>query len=183
MHRLHRKWKIWFVSADTRSSTPWKDRLVPVHSFDTVQGFWEVFNSIVSPRRLRTGAELYLFEETDVPPSYEAYPEGGIWSLMIPKDQPTIIEDAWLALAMSVVGETMNGTLDILGIVMSVKYTQYRLSLWTRTAEDQDVQMTIGRRFRDITGLDTHCFKIEYRPNQQTSTGLRLSKSSGTYTA
>jgi hypothetical protein len=59
----------------------------------------------------------------------------------------------WLALRMAAVGETFPGLdVDISGVTASRKRHAFRLSVWTRTAQDAETQMAIGAHIRDIAG-------------------------------
>ena len=50
---------------------------------------------------------------------------------------------------------------DICGAVVSLRKNQDRLALWTRTAQDEDLQKKIGQTFRDKLELP-RSFQLKY---------------------
>lgn len=184
-HRLENSWCLWYVSAHTSPTVAWSERLKEVSGFETVEEFWGLFHCLVPPTVLRCPAEIYLFKGSSYP-SYEAHPQGGIWSVSFSRrdDDRERLEEAWLSLVLGMIGETLDDKGDIVGCVVSVKRSHVRLSLWTATAHQTELQQMIGHRLRLVLNLP-ESFELQYRPNLETSTSThhRLSQTAKSLTA
>jgi translation initiation factor 4E len=147
----------------------WEEKLQKIYTFETVEDFWALFNSVVGPSRLGLQADYYLFKD-GVRPSYEENPTGGVWTFNLEKNNKKKLEETWLHLVLGMIGETMEDGNDILGAVVSIKRGQDRLSLWTKTAADKELQVRIAKRVK--TSLDLpEGTTLEFKPNQKVGVG------------
>ena len=53
------------------------------------------------------------------------------------------------------IGESFEYENEVLGAVVSIKKGQNRVALWTRTASDEDAQMSIGQQWKSFLGTET----------------------------
>lgn len=152
----------------------WEEKLQKIYTFETVEDFWSLFNSVVGPSRLGLQADYYMFKD-GVRPSYEENPTGGVWTFNLEKGNKKRLEESWLHLVLGMIGETLEDADDILGAVVSIKRGQDRLSLWTKTAENEELQVKIARRVKKSLDLPDDV-KMEYKFNQQVAeAGGRMS--------
>lgn len=156
-HKLQNRWTFWFLNPKAASEKdwyekvkqfPWHELLENVYTFDSVEDFWALFNSIIPPSRLKQNGEFYLFKES-VLPSKESNPGLGIWQCNLPRDwDKKKLEDNWLALVLGMVGETLEDADDILGAIVTIRRSGPRLSLWTKSGSNMELQKRIEQRVR-----------------------------------
>ena len=73
------------------------------------------------------------------------------------------------------IGETLEDDDDILGAVVSIKRGQDRLSVWTKTASNEALQMRIAKRVKMTLDLPAEV-KLDYKGNAaMISAGGRMS--------
>ncbi|KAG0457343.1 hypothetical protein HPP92_022500 [Vanilla planifolia] len=75
----------------------------------------------------------------------------GRWSITI--NRKANLDSMWLETLMALIGEQFEEIEEICGVVASVRQRHDKLSLWTKTASNEAVQMSIGRKWKEI--IDT----------------------------
>lgn len=98
-----------------------------------------------------------------VKPTYEdkVNAAGGKWVAEIPKQQERALNNMWLNLMMAIVGETFSDGSDITGAVFQAKHRKMKISLWTKTGSDLQLQKRIGTEFKSLLT------KFDYKPNSK----------------
>lgn len=149
-HKLDRKWAFWFDNqSKPKQGTAWGFSLRKMYTFDTVEEFWCLYDQVFKPSTLQVNADFHLFK-AGVEPKWED-PEcanGGKWTVI--STQKTNLNDMWLETLMALIGEQFEEAEEICGVVASVRQRQDKLSLWTRNAANEAVQMSIGRKWKEI---------------------------------
>ncbi|KAF3631328.1 Eukaryotic translation initiation factor isoform 4E-2 [Capsicum baccatum] len=157
-HKLERKWTFWFDNqSKPKQGAAWGSSLKKAYTFDTVEEFWSLYDQIFKPSKLTVNADFHLFK-AGIEPKWED-PEcanGGKWT--VTSSRKANLETMWLETLMALVGEQFDDSEDICGVVASVRRSQDKLSLWTKTATNEAAQMGIGRKWKEI--IDTE--KISY---------------------
>ncbi|KAI9907908.1 hypothetical protein PsorP6_003474 [Peronosclerospora sorghi] len=149
-HPLQNRWVLWYDFPKKRhSSESWEENLMHVYSFNTVEDFWCLYNNILTPTKLSIGSNYHLFKE-GIRPMWEdpINAKGGKWIFTNPRSRKARLDECWLYVMLSLVGETLQDEDDICGAVVSVRKPQDRIAIWTATANDESRQMAIGRSFR-----------------------------------
>ncbi|KAG9101170.1 eukaryotic translation initiation factor 4E [Ceratobasidium sp. 370] len=172
-HPLYSPWTLWFDSPNTKGKTlpqtpstsvpptpggvpptpgalSWMDDIKRLIKFDSVEEFWGLYNNIVSPSKLPSKANYYLFKD-DIMPAWEdaSNKDGGKWSVQLPKEKNRPrIDEMWLYTMLAAIGETFDPALSkadkdstaptptslISGVIVSSRPQFYRISIWTRLA-------------------------------------------------
>lgn len=70
--------------------------------------------------------------------------DGGKWTVTFRAGHKEELDNAWLYTVMGCIGETFEYGDDITGIVVSTRKSGDRISLWTKTAGDKDMVLSIG---------------------------------------
>lgn len=125
------------------------------HLFSTSSYFWcSLYNNIIPPSRLSGGSDLHLFRE-NVEPKWEdpTCEHGGKWTAMIPKGNKQLLDQNWLNGVLACIGEQFDDGDEICGIVVNVRPKQDRISVWTRTASNEAVQVAIGKQLKETFGM------------------------------
>lgn len=158
-HKLERKWAFWFDKQSThKQGAAWGSSLRKVYTFETVEEFWCLYDQIFKPSKLEPNADFHLFK-AGVEPKWED-PEcanGGKWT--VAGSRKTNLDSMWLETLMALIGEQFDEAEEICGVVASVRQRQDKLSLWTRNAANEAVQMSIGRKWKEIMDVTD---KINY---------------------
>ncbi|KNA07163.1 hypothetical protein SOVF_174270 [Spinacia oleracea] len=148
-HKLERKWAFWFDTTKPKPGAAWGSTLKKAYAFDTVEEFWCLYDQIFKPGKLVANADFHLFK-AGVEPKWED-PEcahGGKWTVSASRN--TNLEAMWLETLMALIGEQFDEADEICGVVASARSRGDKLSLWTRNAANEAVQMGIGRKWKDI---------------------------------
>ncbi|XP_051130052.1 eukaryotic translation initiation factor [Andrographis paniculata] len=157
-HRLERKWTFWYDNqSKPKQGAAWGSSIRKAYTFDTVEEFWCLCDQIFVPSKLSGTADFHLFK-AGVEPKWED-PEcanGGKWTVNC--SRRSNMDTLWLETLMAMIGEQFDEADEICGVVASVRPRQDKISLWTKTAANEAVQMSIGRKWKEILGIDDKMF-------------------------
>ncbi|XP_010435446.1 PREDICTED: eukaryotic translation initiation factor [Camelina sativa] len=154
-HKLERKWSFWFDN-QSKKGAAWGASLRKAYTFDTVEDFWGLYETIFQTSKLKANAEIHLFK-AGVEPKWED-PEcanGGKWTWVVSTDRNVALNKGWLETLMALIGEQFDEADEICGVVASIRpgAKQDKLSLWTRTKSNEAVLMGIGKKWKDILDI------------------------------
>lgn len=106
----------------------------------------------------------------------KANANGGQWRIQL-ANRKELLDEYWINTLMTVIGEGFcpADSDDIAGIVFNVRRNGDRLSIWTKSAVNEQLQMSIGMRWKDtVIGRST----LEYLTfKDQKSSSSRSTKS------
>ncbi|KAH7479720.1 hypothetical protein KRP22_010256 [Phytophthora ramorum] len=149
-HPLQNRWVLWYDNPKKRNSNEsWEENLKNVYTFSTVEDFWCLYNNILAPTKLSIGSNYHLFKE-GIRPMWEdpINAKGGKWIFTNPRSRKARLDECWLCVMLSLIGETLQDEDDVCGAVVSVRKAQDRIAIWSATANAEDRQKAIGRGFR-----------------------------------
>lgn len=110
----------------------------------------------MEPSKLPRGNTYNLFKY-GIEPKWEdkENTNGGEWRLPLPGSYKSHLDKYWLDTLLTVLGEGFGPeeSDDITGIVLNIKHGKDRLAIWTRSALSEDVQMRIGRRWKETASI------------------------------
>lgn len=149
---LHNAWTLWYDNP--RLAPPnadWSETLKTCGSFNTVGGFWSIYNNVKPSSLVSVGSNYSVFRY-GTEPSWEdpANINGGKFVFTIPKKEVREgkCDRAWLLTVLAVIGETLDATGDqVCGAVVSIRKAQNRVALWLKSSE-RDVCRRIGTRWK-----------------------------------
>lgn len=155
-HFLENNWTLWFDNPSGRQKqATWGASMRAVHTFNTVEDFWCLYNNIVTPARLVSGSDFSLFK-AGIEPKWEdsANQYGGKWTFLLPKSTlKNSLDTYWLNLLLAAIGEQFEEPEEICGIVINIRNKQDRLSIWTKTASNESAQISIGKVMKTVLEL------------------------------
>ncbi|WFD36891.1 eukaryotic translation initiation factor 4E [Malassezia cuniculi] len=159
-HPLFNAWTLWFDNPGFRGSSSAKERreswganLHKIVEISTVEEFWGLYNNIVPPSNLPQSANYYLFK-TGIQPAWEdpANGNGGKWSIQLPREKHRgQIDKLWLYTMLAAIGEVLETPSSessppndreqelVTGVILQARSNYYRISVWTRRADEWDV--------------------------------------------
>eukprot|EP00252_Welwitschia_mirabilis_P016258 TRINITY_DN35859_c0_g1_i1.p1 TRINITY_DN35859_c0_g1~~TRINITY_DN35859_c0_g1_i1.p1 ORF type:complete len:202 (+),score=43.80 TRINITY_DN35859_c0_g1_i1:155-760(+) len=157
VHPLENAWTFWFDNPSNKpkvAGAAWGSSIRKVFTFNTVEEFWSLYNNLFVPSKLPTGADFHLFKD-GIEPKWEdpACAHGGKWSLTNARGK-AVLDQLWLNTLLAMIGEQFVEGDEICGVVVSVRARQEKIALWTRSAANEAVQMSIGRQWKEA--LDTN---------------------------
>lgn len=151
---LENSWSFHFYKND--KAKLWKENVKFITTVDFVEDFWGVYNHLQLVSKLNPGCD-YMFFKKDIPPMWEDPQncDGGRWTLSLEKKfRNSSLDIYWLNTLLALIGDQFcEESSHVNGVWVNVRSKGDRLSLWTKTAKNAEVQMKIGRKFRDILGL------------------------------
>lgn len=151
-HPLQNRWTMWYDNPKKKTSQDtWGSHLKKIVDFDTVEDFWRLYNNIVPASQLSHGSNYHLFKY-GIEPKWEdpANTRGGQWVVTLPsKQRRDRLDQLWLFAILACIGEAFGDDEDeVCGCVVSIRKSQDRIALWTRTASKEDAAVNIGRQFK-----------------------------------
>eukprot|EP01012_Entosiphon_sulcatum_P067217 TRINITY_DN96809_c0_g1_i1.p1 TRINITY_DN96809_c0_g1~~TRINITY_DN96809_c0_g1_i1.p1 ORF type:complete len:214 (+),score=50.55 TRINITY_DN96809_c0_g1_i1:57-698(+) len=152
-HPLWCAWTLWFDGVSKKRAgrtASWQDNLKEIYTFRTVEDFWSVMNNINGPSQLTQGSNYHMFKAGIKPMWEDDYNKrGGKWIAKIPKKMKKQLDQAWMFVALALIGENFKEGDEVCGAVVSIRQED-KLCLWTRTAHDRDLAVSIGRQLKDL---------------------------------
>lgn len=107
---------------------------------------------------------IYIHTNIDYPVlfMYVANLSAGQWSVSVKRGTSdlSIADEMWSTLSMSCIGEWIQHSEYINGIVVSPRKYEIRIQVWTRDGNNEPVQMEIGRKLKEIMKINE---RIEYK--------------------
>jgi len=151
---LENSWAFWFYKNDKSKS--WQDNVKKITSVDFVEDFWGVYNHLHLVSRLNIGCDYMVFKK-DIPPMWEDVEnrDGGRWVLNVDKKfRSTSMDPFWLNTLLALIGDQfMEESSHVNGAWANIRARGDKISLWTKNSKDAEMQMKIGRRFKEILGI------------------------------
>jgi translation initiation factor 4E len=164
-HRLESAWTLWYDTkgkSKTQSAGDWQSGLVDLGSFNTIEGFWSIYSHIVRPSKVPKDSNYWLFRD-HITPMWETFPTGGCWILKVRKKIPGLLDRMWEELMLGALGEAFEEP-DVVGVVVSIRKAEDRLSVWHADDTEPRVRNKIGEHLKSIL---THGVghTVEYKSN------------------
>ncbi|KAK9475036.1 translation initiation factor eIF 4e-like domain-containing protein [Dipodascopsis tothii] len=157
IHPLMHTWTLWYTKPPQQGvKQDWNDMLKEVATFDTVEQFWGVYNNIAKASDLALKADYHLFKKGIRPEWEDSQNEnGGRWSFQCKDKRSYNIDMLWLHTMLGAIGETVEQESDdeVMGVVVNVRKALFRISVWTRTHNNEQTLLDIGRRFKMLLQL------------------------------
>ncbi|KAG8532972.1 uncharacterized protein KY384_001754 [Bacidia gigantensis] len=177
-HPLMNEWTLWFTKPPSGKGDNWNDLLKEVVTFDSVEEFWGIYNNITPTSELALKSDYHLFKR-GVRPEWEdpQNKHGGKWAYQFKDKRSAPIDELWLHVMLSAIGETLEKDEtdgEVMGVVVNVRKGFYRIGLWTKTVgkavqsggdgdvaggkgrspeKSKDILMGVGRRFKEVMNL------------------------------
>jgi len=160
-HPLAHNWSLYF-RANKEKTASWEelhDKHSKIATISTIEAFWQVFNHLIVPSRMkkRISPNLIFFRD-DIQPSWED-PEnlnGGMWGLVLREQKGLqrgrLLDQIWFETVLACIGETLTNGELITGVIVQRRAKEDRIQLWTRNAADSDIAQ-LGQHFKSLLNL------------------------------
>lgn len=168
----------WDVYTTRPEATDWADKLVKVASFNTVKGFWAIYQHLKLPSFLRYHHDYYVFR-SGIEPQWETEEniEGGRFVVEITKkDRNSFLNSTWLETLLILINEEFADHSNINGCVVQNRKKADKISIWTRDARSDGNAQT-GADFAEA--LDSR-FQIHFQSHRDNARRSSMTKKSST---
>ncbi|KAK0413352.1 hypothetical protein QR680_006752 [Steinernema hermaphroditum] len=131
------------------------DCLTQLIAFNTVEGFWAIYNHILPPSRLDFGSDYYVFRK-GIKPMWEDdnNAKGGRWLISVDRTKRSARLDAfWIELLVALIGEQFEDSEHICGIVVNCRHKGDKISVWTRDAEKDDINLRLRMQLKKLLDI------------------------------
>ncbi|KAI7906403.1 translation initiation factor eIF 4e-like domain-containing protein [Cokeromyces recurvatus] len=166
-HPLQNTWTLWFDNPGKKANAAsWSQNLKEIVDVNTVEDFWGVHNNIVKVNHLEISSNYHVFKK-GIRPEWEdpANANGGKFSIQFPRNRTgEAINDYWLNLILTMLGEQFKYEDEICGAVVSVRRVFYRVALWIKSSEKNETTETIGRQLKEFLNLNSSLV-VEFTPH------------------
>lgn len=161
-HVLENTWCLWVLlhAGGGRVKNPkdqWQSHNACVHTFNTVEAFWCLYNNIHGPAQTFLG-DLSFFKQ-GIAPAWEdkQCAQGGRWLVKLEekanvKMKPDQVEETLLNVVLALIGEGFGGDDNdtVCGVVLSSRAKgSSKLALWVKSTEPQ-VLIRLGEKYKQI---------------------------------
>jgi len=154
---LANKWTLWYNGPKNPATEKhqWMKRFKKITDFDSVESFWRLFNNLSPPSVLPPGSDFHLFKESIEPEwEHEGNKGGGTWTYRMHVKDTNGIDQSWFQLVLLLIGNTFNCVEHVTGVVVSIRKSNARLSVWTSKLNPDDPTergkiMAIGNQIRE----------------------------------
>lgn len=165
-HPLQYAWSMWYNPPvkPKQASGNWTNNVKEIMGFRTVEEFWGLYNNLVPPSRLQLGSNYHMFK-TGITPEWEdpANAKGGKWVINFKKQDS--FDQAWELLLIAFVGDMVDDSDEITGVVISPRGKANRLAVWTANANNDDSNRRIGNYLKRLLQLGD--MKVTYQPHTE----------------
>lgn len=141
----------------------YENNIHPIGSFGNSDEFWTIYSHLRRPNVLPVNSDIQLFRE-GVKPVWEdpVNATGGKWIIRLKKG---LINRLWEHLVLALITgdlDTPGADFEACGVVVSIRYQEDILSVWSRTAMDENVKKTLKEAIKKALALPVN-LTMEYK--------------------
>ena len=124
------------------------DAMKRVIDVPTVETFWGVYNNIPKSSALCHKSNYRYIREGGSPlAEHDSNKDGGQWVIDVPAR--TDLDAVLLDLLLGVIGQTLDPTDSVVGVVVNVRNRGDRVALWTNRESSSE----LGKAIREVAGV------------------------------
>ncbi len=162
LNTLQSEWAFWYDERKphTADFSDYKQSLIKLSSFNTLEGFWQTYSNIANPDSHPRECSLYLVRGKATP-AWESFPNGGCWIIRVRK-RNTLIDRLWEELCFACVGELFAHP-DVCCVGLSTRHREDVLTVWNIDNRNPNTRFVIGEKLRELLNLDSST-QVDYKP-------------------
>ena len=134
IHLLNNNWTLWFHDPDSKNWS--KESYIKIYTFNTIEGFWSIFNQIP---KINIHSGMFFLMKENIFPLWEDEQnnKGGYWSYKVSKKESP---DAFLDLLKTIITEKccLNKPEIINGASISPKKGFCIIKIWNNDNQYSD---------------------------------------------
>lgn len=151
MNKLNREWVLWFdepmmhnYAADSMDEIKWVHNIDKVCAFNTLQGFWGLYNNIHKINDISYMGGYYIFEENTKPITCDLNNlNGGILYFYIPFGKN--VNEIWLNSILLLIGNSLNNGKFITGLSIEKNKRYYTFGVFFRTVDEKIINPVLEK--------------------------------------
>ena len=157
-HLLASRWTMYYRVNRSKNFDWHSCETTSISTVYSIESFWQLINHLCPPTRMkkRIGPNLMFFRE-NIQPQWEdeKNQNGGMWCIILknPKQRYQIIDKLWYESLLACIGETLTFGEHINGVVIQRRQKEDRIQLWTKNADNLDIQYSIGQHYKSLLSL------------------------------
>lgn len=177
-HLLETPWTLFVASTTfTKSAavnvSEWESQIKKLHTFDTIEMFWRLWNNIPPGTELSFGSDYFLFRE-GIRPSWEEPQNegGGRFLIRFSREDPLEIRKAekyWIWCVLSLIGETISHSEYINGVNFSLRRQGIKIAIWIKKCPSDEMLRSIGLDIRHMLSSSSES-KLPYEAHGKSET-------------
>jgi len=156
---LESQWSFWY-STKPAPDEKYDSKLRKLGSFQSLQGFKDIYTFLESPSELPKDANYALFRNS-YKPMWETFPHGGCWNVHLTKNTHELPQ-LWEKLVFAAIGEAFRNS-TMVGVAVSRRAKEDVLSVWLRSPK-KSIRFEIGSAIKEV--LDSPSITIEYKDHK-----------------
>jgi len=160
-HPLQNSWVFSFVPMlGARGRENYEKNIETIAKFSSVEGFWKIYNHLVRPNDLPITSDYHLFK-SHIKPLWEDESNklGGKVMIRLRKG---LGSKYWEDFVLLAIGEQLEVGNEICGIVISIRYQEDVISIWTKNAQDHETRTVLQEKVKEVVGYDPN-ISVEYK--------------------
>ena len=111
-----------------------------VMDIDTIEKFWQMYNSIIKTNEIEVGEYLYFFKK-DIEPTWEDpnHTNGGEFVLKFNKDKKlnnNNLNEVWMRCCLLIIGNICDNDEYITGVLAQTTKRDHKIKIWTKTTDE-----------------------------------------------
>mmetsp|Transcript_7827 Transcript_7827/g.12522 ORF Transcript_7827/g.12522 Transcript_7827/m.12522 type:complete len:225 (-) Transcript_7827:151-825(-) len=174
-HQLETPWVFWYDARPNQTKRvagekdAYENNLRQIGKFNSVEGFWRIFNNLDKPSKMEVSANLHIFKE-GIKPMWEdpINKKGGKLVISVRAQDKGVLDKYWEDLVLALVGETLDPGNELCGAVASKRKAADRISLWFRST-DKPIVGELTKRMRDLVNV-ANDMKIDFQAHETSMT-------------
>ena len=136
LHTLTTPWTFWYDPGTNQIYSNAKGTIKSIHTVSTVEDFWGMYDSMEKLTTLSKGIDAFFFRKDIVPKTTE---NGGKLMFAVELTNTEDVEEKWLKLMLSCIGETFELREKLNGISFSLRSVA-RLFVWIQTDNIEELK-------------------------------------------
>ena len=152
--KLNSEWSFWYASRKEKDHhIPYDARLTEVHTFATLEEFFNVYLKLKTIEQIDRNNDVALFKK-GYQPLWESCPDSGFWFCRFKRtDDDKDINLKWEKILFALIGEQFD-EVHILGAVLSIRGRETIIELWFNFFGYEKIKNHVAQKFREILSID-----------------------------
>ncbi len=170
-HVLQHRYCFWYIHRDQNGrqvnmpAQDYEKSIKQIGEFDSIEGFWKIYNHISKPSDIPATSELHMFR-SGIKPIWEDEQNRAGGKLMV-RLTKGLASSFWEAVLIAIMGENFGGLgEEVCGVVISVRQNEDILSVWNRTADNPAVINKMREVLREVIGAPMW-IRMDYRRHEK----------------
>nr|CAB3241806.1 eukaryotic translation initiation factor 4E type 2-like [Phallusia mammillata] len=166
-HPLQYTYCIWYSKKQpgrAQDAASFEKNMNVIGTFCSVEQFWKIYSHMIRVNEMAGHSDIHVFKG-GIKPLWEdkANRLGGKWIVRLRKG---LVARCWENLILAMLGEQFMVGDEVCGAVISIRFQEDIISIWNRTAGDEQVTSRIRDTLRRVLNLPPNTV-MEYKTHNE----------------